>query len=69
MFKQRSRHKLDLKQETIRLLSKQHVALAVGGSAGGSDPSNTVSGDDCSSTVDNPSVAGHTCMKTLVVKI
>ena len=68
MIKHRPRHKLDLKQETIRVLSKHHAGLAVGGSAGSSDPSNTVSGDDCSGSVDDPSLAGHGCLHTLVVK-
>ena len=55
-------HKLTLKPDTIRVLSRQEAALAVGGSAGGSAPSNTVSGDDCG--------PGHgqsyqgTCIKT-----
>jgi len=64
MIKQRPRHKLDLKQETIRVLTKHGMGRAVGGTVGGSDPSNTASGDDCSGSVDDPSLAGHGCLHT-----
>jgi hypothetical protein len=65
MIKHRRMHKLDLKQETIRVLSNRRVALVVGGTVGGSDPSNTVSGDDCSGSIQDPSLAGHGCLHTL----
>ena len=69
MIKQNRVQRLSLKHETIRLLSQRQAVQAIGGSAGSSDPSNTVSGDDCSGGPgsDN-SLAGNGCEKTQVVR-
>lgn len=63
MMKYRHASKLTLKPETVRILSDRETALAAGGSAGTSAPSNTVSGGDCGPGGTN-SWQG-TCYKTL----
>lgn len=60
MLKHYVKRQLSLRQETIRILSSKDIQRVVGGTAGGSDPSNTVSGDDCSGG------QGHTFQDTCI---